>query len=77
MVYEKKTTVVLLNWFHQHLTHPYATKEEKKQLAEITSLSEKQITTWLINARLKNNINKKNEFELFRIKVLSIIDHIS
>ena len=38
-------------------------KEEKKQLAEITSLSEKQITTWLINARQKNKINKKNEFE--------------
>jgi hypothetical protein len=58
VVYEKKATDVLLNWFHQHLTHPYAKKEEKKHYAEITSLSEKQITAWLINARQKNNMNK-------------------
>ena len=53
MTYDKNSTDVLVNWLQQHQSHPYATKKEKEELALKTSLSIKQITTWLINARHK------------------------
>jgi hypothetical protein len=53
MKYDKNSTDALVNWLQQHQSHPYATKKEKEELALKTSLSIKQITTWLINARQK------------------------
>jgi hypothetical protein len=53
MKYDKNSTDALVNWSQQHQSHPYATKKEKEELAIKTSLSIKQITTWLINVRRK------------------------
>jgi hypothetical protein len=53
MKYDKISTDALVNWLQQHQSHPYATNKEKEELALKTSLSIKQITTWLINARQK------------------------
>ena len=55
-VYDRKIIDILNNWYLKHKTYPYASKEEKMELVNQTSLSEKQITTWLINARFKNFI---------------------
>ena len=62
-VYDRKIIDILNNWYLKHKTNPYASKEEKMELVNQTSLSEKQITTWLINARFKNlsNIDKTGE----------------
>ena len=61
MIYDKKTYEVLKNWFTKHESHPYATKEQKIDLANLTSLSEKQVTAWLINARRKKSMFTKND----------------
>jgi hypothetical protein len=53
MKYDKNSTDALVNWLQQHQSHPYATIKEKEELALKTSLSIKQITTWLINVRRK------------------------
>jgi len=35
----------------QHLTHPYPSEDQKKQLAQDTGLSILQVNNWFINAR--------------------------
>ncbi len=39
----------------EHQNYPYATKEQKNELATSTSLSEQQISRWLSNARQKRS----------------------
>jgi hypothetical protein len=45
----------LNNWYLEHQNYPYATKEQKNELATSTSLSEQQISRWLSNARQKRS----------------------
>ena len=63
IVYDQKIIDILNTWYLKHENNPYATKEQKKELVFQTSLTEKQITTWLINTRHKNGyyLNKINE----------------
>ena len=61
MIYDKKTNEILNNWFSQNISNPYATQAQKTDLAKATSLTVKQVSTWLTNARYKysGNINSK------------------
>jgi len=38
-------------WLFQHLTHPYPSEDQKKQLAQDTGLTILQVNNWFINAR--------------------------
>jgi hypothetical protein len=44
-------TNILRAWLFQHLTHPYPSEDQKKQLAQDTGLSILQVNNWFINAR--------------------------
>ena len=43
----------MTKWYIEHESYPYATYEQKAELARLTSLTEEQITRWLIRARIK------------------------
>ena len=53
MHYSENAHSILKDWFEKNQSHPYATKEQKNYLSEITKLSEQQVTRWLINERQK------------------------
>jgi hypothetical protein len=59
--YSKFVTKILMNWFKEHLNHPYPSEEQRQQLCEITGLSRKQLRVWFIDTRrvsiLKYNYN--------------------
>uniref|UniRef100_A0A3Q3XF45 Homeobox domain-containing protein n=1 Tax=Mola mola TaxID=94237 RepID=A0A3Q3XF45_MOLML len=50
-IFPKVATNVLRAWLFQHLTHPYPSEEQKKQLAQDTGLTILQVNNWFINAR--------------------------
>ncbi|XP_062861720.1 homeobox protein PKNOX1.1 [Trichomycterus rosablanca] len=50
-VFSKQATKVMRSWLFQHITHPYPTEDEKKQIASQTNLTLLQINNWFINAR--------------------------
>ncbi|XP_051802232.1 homeobox protein Meis1a isoform X2 [Acanthochromis polyacanthus] len=50
-VFPKVAINVLRAWLFHHLKHPYPSEEQKKQLAQDTSLSILQVNNWFINAR--------------------------
>ncbi|XP_028259305.1 homeobox protein Meis1a isoform X2 [Parambassis ranga] len=50
-VFPKVATNILRAWLFQHLTHPYPSEEQKKQLAQDTGLTILQVNNWFINAR--------------------------
>uniref|UniRef100_A0A665STR5 Meis homeobox 1 a n=1 Tax=Echeneis naucrates TaxID=173247 RepID=A0A665STR5_ECHNA len=50
-IFPKVATNILRAWLFQHLTHPYPSEEQKKQLAQDTSLTILQVNNWFINAR--------------------------
>jgi hypothetical protein len=43
----------LLEWFNDHISHPYPTEEEKEEFSEKTGLTKKQIKDWFVNARMR------------------------
>ena len=47
----KESTIILDNWFNEHITFPYPKEHEKQQLQAETGLSITQIGNWFINAR--------------------------
>ncbi|KAI9837735.1 MAG: hypothetical protein M1819_006669 [Sarea resinae] len=47
----KQVTDLLRTWFHEHLSHPYPSEEEKQMLMRRTGLTISQISNWFINAR--------------------------
>ncbi|CAI7586725.1 unnamed protein product [Penicillium viridicatum] len=47
----KPVTDILRDWLHEHLDHPYPSKEEKQMFMTRTGLSISQISNWFINAR--------------------------
>uniref|UniRef100_A0AAY4AJC4 Homeobox domain-containing protein n=1 Tax=Denticeps clupeoides TaxID=299321 RepID=A0AAY4AJC4_9TELE len=50
-IFPKVATNIMRAWLFQHLTHPYPTEEQKKQLAQDTGLTILQVNNWFINAR--------------------------
>ncbi|GMT11241.1 hypothetical protein PFISCL1PPCAC_2538, partial [Pristionchus fissidentatus] len=50
-IFPKTATNVMRNWLFKHLTHPYPSEEQKKQLANETGLTILQVNNWFINAR--------------------------
>jgi hypothetical protein len=50
-IFPKVATNVMRAWLFQHLTHPYPSEEQKKDLAEQTGLNLSQVNNWFINAR--------------------------
>ncbi|XP_069023843.1 homeobox protein Meis1a isoform X1 [Embiotoca jacksoni] len=50
-IFPKVATNILRAWLFQHLTHPYPSEEQKKQLAQDTGLTVLQVNNWFINAR--------------------------
>nr|XP_034325277.1 homeobox protein Meis2 isoform X6 [Crassostrea gigas] len=49
--FPKVATNIMRAWLFQHLTHPYPSEEQKKQLAQDTGLTILQVNNWFINAR--------------------------
>lgn len=50
-IFPKSATNIMRAWLFQHLTHPYPSEEQKKQLAQDTGLTILQVNNWFINAR--------------------------
>ncbi|XP_016145706.1 homeobox protein meis3-like [Sinocyclocheilus grahami] len=50
-IFPKVATNVMRAWLFQHLSHPYPSEEQKKQLAQDTGLTILQVNNWFINAR--------------------------
>lgn len=50
-IFPKVATNIMRAWLFQHLTHPYPSEEQKKELAEQTGLTLSQVNNWFINAR--------------------------
>ncbi|CAH1791556.1 unnamed protein product [Owenia fusiformis] len=50
-IFPKVATNILRAWLFQHLSHPYPSEEQKKQLAQDTGLTILQVNNWFINAR--------------------------
>ncbi|CAJ0582197.1 unnamed protein product, partial [Mesorhabditis spiculigera] len=50
-IFPKPATLIMRTWLFQHLTHPYPSEEQKKQLANETQLTILQVNNWFINAR--------------------------
>lgn len=44
---------ILMDWLIQHKDKPYASITQRRELSKLTGLSEKQIKTWLTNARIR------------------------
>ncbi|KAI7810444.1 homeobox protein Meis1a isoform X1 [Triplophysa rosa] len=50
-IFPKVATNVMRAWLFQHLTHPYPSEEQKRQLSQDTGLTILQVNNWFINAR--------------------------
>nr|CUS20077.1 homothorax-2 [Pholcus phalangioides] len=50
-IFPKVATNIMRAWLFQHLTHPYPSEDQKKQLAQDTGLTILQVNNWFINAR--------------------------
>lgn len=50
-IFPKVATNIMRAWLFQHLTHPYPSEEQKKQLSQDTGLTILQVNNWFINAR--------------------------
>ncbi|KAF9097698.1 hypothetical protein BGX23_008123 [Mortierella sp. AD031] len=47
-------TSVLKDWIDHHISHPFPTKEEKAELCEKASISERQLNYWFTNYRRRH-----------------------
>lgn len=50
-IFPKIATNIMRAWLFQHLTHPYPSEDQKKELAEQSGLTLSQVNNWFINAR--------------------------
>lgn len=50
-IFPKSATNIMKAWLFQHLSHPYPSEEQKRQLAQETHLTILQVNNWFINAR--------------------------
>lgn len=49
--YSQDVKRILVDWFKDHLHHPYPTEDERQALCEATGLSRKQLRVWFIDTR--------------------------
>ena len=56
MHFSENAHSILNDWFEKNQTHPYATKEQKNYLSEITKMSEQKETRWLIKRQKKLSV---------------------
>mmetsp|Transcript_35714 Transcript_35714/g.77714 ORF Transcript_35714/g.77714 Transcript_35714/m.77714 type:complete len:208 (-) Transcript_35714:1769-2392(-) len=54
VLFPRVTTMILKQWFEEHVTNPYPTDAEKRRLCTQCNLSPKQLKTWLINHRMRS-----------------------
>ncbi|CCD26701.1 Tos8p NDAI_0I01320 [Naumovozyma dairenensis CBS 421] len=60
------TTVQILNeWLLDHLTNPYPTTQEKKELLKQTGLTKIQLSNWFINVRRRKVFNENSDSYIF------------
>ncbi|XP_064621835.1 homeobox protein Meis1-like isoform X2 [Lineus longissimus] len=67
-IFPKVATNIMRAWLFQHLTHPYPSEEQKKQLAQDTGLTILQVNNWFINARrriVQPMIDQSNRAECY------------
>ncbi|KAM7533474.1 hypothetical protein Aperf_G00000125145 [Anoplocephala perfoliata] len=55
----RKATAILKQWLNDNTNNPYPSKSEKAMLANSTSMSSSQISTWFANARRR--LKKENK----------------
>ncbi|CAB4068810.1 Homeobox protein Meis1,Homeobox protein homothorax,Homeobox protein Meis3,Homeobox protein unc-62,Putative homeobox protein Meis3-like 1,Homeobox protein meis3-A,Homeobox protein meis3-B,Homeobox protein meis3,Putative homeobox protein Meis3-like 2,Homeobox protein Meis2 [Lepeophtheirus salmonis] len=53
-IFPKVATNILRAWLFQHLTHPYPSEDQKKQLAQDTGLTILQVNNWFIKRKKKD-----------------------
>jgi hypothetical protein len=53
---------ILEAWYKNNITHPYASKNEIKELVLLTGLEENRIKRWLDNKRIKSKIKPRKLF---------------
>ncbi|CAI2357270.1 unnamed protein product [Caenorhabditis sp. 36 PRJEB53466] len=51
--FDKNTTDVLANWFHEHRQNPYPTDQEKAELAKQCNIKISQVNNWFGNQRIR------------------------
>uniref|UniRef100_A0A8C1RVQ4 Myeloid ecotropic viral integration site 3 n=1 Tax=Cyprinus carpio TaxID=7962 RepID=A0A8C1RVQ4_CYPCA len=72
-IFPKVATNIMRAWLFQHLSHPYPSEEQKKQLSQDTGLTILQVNNWFINARRRivqpmiDQSNRSGEIMLFWI----------
>ncbi|KAI5609443.1 meis homeobox 2b isoform X1, partial [Silurus asotus] len=49
-IFPKVATNIMRAWLFQHLTHPYPSEEQKKQLAQDTGLTILQVNNWQVTS---------------------------
>jgi homeobox protein homothorax len=75
-IFPKVATNILRAWLFQHLTHPYPSEDQKKQLAQDTGLTILQVNNWFINARrriVQPMIDQSNRAGKFRYRVHNVL----
>ncbi|KTF78532.1 hypothetical protein cypCar_00011248 [Cyprinus carpio] len=50
-IFPKVATNIMRAWLFQHLSHPYPSEDQKRQLSQDTGLTILQVNNWFINAR--------------------------
>ncbi|KAL7713841.1 Homeobox protein knotted-1 [Entamoeba marina] len=60
---DKKSKLLLKNWFNSHIQYPYPSDLEKIELAKLCNISTKQINTWFANyrSRYKRKMTRNEE----------------
>ncbi|OQR71047.1 homeobox protein Meis1-like [Tropilaelaps mercedesae] len=48
-IFPKVATNIMRAWLFQHLTHPYPSEDQKKQLAQDTGLTILQVNNWSVH----------------------------
>jgi len=48
-----KPQQLMKEWLFAHFLHPYPSNEERRELAKAAGISESQVATWFINARVR------------------------
>lgn len=54
--FSPSVTATLLEWLHTHKDFPYPNREQKKELAKKTNLTEQQVKNWFQNNRSRKGI---------------------
>ncbi|CAK84422.1 unnamed protein product (macronuclear) [Paramecium tetraurelia] len=63
--YSKQANMILKKWLIENYNNPYPKQQQVEQLVQLTSLSNKQVLNWFINARnsLKSKSSQQKKFK--------------